>query len=177
METPLAVEPVEGWRAWRLSFDRLGPSLHPTGRGGPWQRASVTTAGCWRHRRHHAPTRDCSCGLYAVRDPDQLRHARSPAVIGTVALWGRVVEHTIGWRAEYGYPQRLTLVCHVCLFQVGPLSSRPDQVMVSRDGGLVPLCDQHLRVAEACFSHGYEIQSAGSVLRQLLDSYMVECLF
>ena len=28
-------------------------------------------------------------------------------VVGEVALWGRVIEHTLGYRAEYAYPIRL----------------------------------------------------------------------
>lgn len=30
-------------------------------------------------------------------------------------MWGRIVEHQHGWRAEHAYPDRLRLVCGVCL--------------------------------------------------------------
>ena len=38
---------------------------------------------------------------------------------GRVALWGRVIEHELGYRARYGYPQRLRLICQFCFWQWG----------------------------------------------------------
>jgi hypothetical protein len=32
-----------------------------------------------------------------------------PLVYGTVALWGRVIEHQEGYRAEFAYPQSLVV--------------------------------------------------------------------
>jgi len=55
-------------------------------------------------------------------------------VIGTVALWGGVIEHELGYRAEFGYPQRLRLICPECFSAdaVGALrpSRRPRSPMV-----------------------------------------------
>ena len=48
-----------------------------------------------------------------------LRRTRCPAVIGRVALWGRVIEHELGYRARYGYPQRLRADLSVLLLAVG----------------------------------------------------------
>jgi hypothetical protein len=176
MQVPFVAEPVEGWRAWHLSLDRFGPSLDPIGRGRSWSKGSATIARCWRHRRHRPPIAGCTCGLYAVPDRAQLRRARSPAVVGTVALWGRVVQHASGWRGEYGYPQRIALVCHVCLFQRDLALSQPDRVVLTLDGNLVPLCDHHLAVASACAMRICEVRSTVEVLRQVLDSYSVEHL-
>ncbi len=175
-DDPLIAEPVEGWRAWHLTFDRSGPSLAPIGKGRLWPRLDAATARCWRHRRHRAPVVACTCGLYAVSDPRLLRRARSPGVVGKVALWGRVVEHSLGWRGEFAYPQRLCLVCHVCLFQRGFEHAHPTVVIAYRDGSLWPLCERHLSTTRACNSPGFEVLPAEDVMIQLTDAYAVESL-
>ena len=137
----LTVGQVDGWRAWRLRRRGSRVALVPNGRrGAAWPPRRPAVANCWRARRHRAPEPACTCGLYAVGDPTALQAARSPAVVGTVALWGTVVEHAFGYRGQLAYPQRLALVCHVCLFQRGIIDACPDVVAVHRDGSLVPLC-------------------------------------
>jgi hypothetical protein len=168
-------EPVEGWRGWRLAVDRGRPVLIPLGRGKAWPGRRPLVAQCWRRRRHHAPVVACTCGIYAVPDRAQLRHARSPAVVGPVALWGRVVVHTSGWRAELGYPQRLGLICAVCGIARTPADSRPDIVAACRDGSLIPLCARHLRLAHVCGSYGrFDTLSVETTLAALADDYAVE---
>ena len=169
-------EPIEGWRAWQLALGRPGPSLVAIGKGGPWPRLNTASARCWRHRRHAAPVVACTCGLYAVRDAALLRRARSPGVVGTVALWGRVVEHALGWRGEFAYPQRLSLVCHVCMFQRGFDRASPSGVVAYRNGSLSPLCDRHLLTAQACSPAHLEVLPAEDVIIQLTDAYAVEPL-
>lgn len=55
------------------------------------------------------PGPGCTCGLYATTD--KLYAAEylgdGTTVIGRVALWGNVIEHGSGYRAEYGYPLAL----------------------------------------------------------------------
>jgi hypothetical protein len=172
----LMAGPVEGWRAWRLALDRQGLTLMPIGRGNPWPRLDPASARCWKRRRHRAPESGCTCGLYAVNDAALLSRARSPAAIGTVALWGAVIQHTLGWRAEFAYPQRLALVCHVCLFQRGVARSRADLVTEHPDGRLVPLCARHLRVTRACERNPFDVISAGEIQAELLGGYAVEQL-
>ena len=51
-----------------------------------------------------------SCGIYAMKSRDDLDPNReSDVVIGTVALWGRVIEHAKGYRAKFAYPIMLDL--------------------------------------------------------------------
>lgn len=112
-----------------------------------------------------------------MRGADPLRRTRDPAVVGTVALWGRVLEHEHGFRAEWGYPQRLTLICRLCFWQRGlGHSAMPTSVVRHRDGAMVPLCDAHL---ELCRRHAYPIPrllDAQSVEHVLLDTYVVDVL-
>lgn len=66
---------------------------------------------------HQAPSVDCCCGIYAVASAalaaayltsEQRGGARTVhRVIGTVSLWGRVVEAERGWRSEHAYPASL----------------------------------------------------------------------
>ena len=64
---------------------------------------------------HTAPDPACACGIYAVREPDGARRyllGRDDLhvvgrVLGQVALWGKVVEAQLGWRASRAYPASL----------------------------------------------------------------------
>jgi hypothetical protein len=59
--------------------------------------------------RHSAPNKRCTCGIYAHSDSgraDDYAHGRS--AWGAVYLWGRIIEHETGYRAEFAYPKDLT---------------------------------------------------------------------
>src|SRR5262249_12673212 len=56
---------------------------------------------------HAAPDEQCVCGVYACDDANAAlfyAHRSGSAVVGRTKLWGRVVEHEAGWRAERSYP-------------------------------------------------------------------------
>jgi hypothetical protein len=60
---------------------------------------------------HIAPDLKCTCGIYAGGN---LEHMRKPSyerslIYGQVLLWGTVVEHQRGWRAQYAYPHSFLL--------------------------------------------------------------------
>lgn len=84
---------------------------------------------------HPAPSPKCRCGIYGVKQlkrveepllhllANRLRHfAEQPGslsasreqltwvVVGSVHLWGKVIEGTHGYRAQYAYPERLWLL-------------------------------------------------------------------
>jgi hypothetical protein len=114
-----AIETVSGWRLWqvvpwegsqyRLAAWSLGDLVWPAG-----ERCEST---CLRVRDadHLAPQPRCGCGLYAFRSRSLaeagLASEMRPGTLalGRVSLWGRVVEHGSGWRAQYGYPYELFL--------------------------------------------------------------------
>jgi hypothetical protein len=61
--------------------------------------------------------------------------------VGTVALWGMVIEHEIGWRGQFAYPARLGLVCSMCAwFEPGP---GVPTVVHAFAGSSYALCDIH----------------------------------
>jgi hypothetical protein len=73
-----------------------------------WPAGRRLAASCRRHGRHRAPDEQCSCGIYAVMSSDALGTVRTGvSVVGSVALWGRVVEGPNGFRGERAYPLRL----------------------------------------------------------------------
>jgi len=173
-------EPVLAWRTWTLagSSDGSEVRLLPLfGERRPWPLQVPARGSCSRRGRHPVPGLDCTCGLYATHGLEALRRSRDPAVLGTVALWGRIVEHAAGYRAEYAYPQRLRLVCFVCFWRAVPDHGRECEVAVRRRGGrLVPLCSPDL---ELCRRYGYptrRLVPAGAVEQSLLSAYAVDVL-
>jgi len=123
---PDYIEPIVGWRAWLVvpedEIFRLRSIVYDT----LWSPHSELVASClhhavrlpWRkHPKHVPPARNCACGIYAAREPEEAAaylDGRSWAdglsvhrVIGTVSLWGRVVECTRGWRGSRAYPKKI----------------------------------------------------------------------
>lgn len=112
---PDALGEVTGWRAWRVVIDGdirlasvdVGRTL--------WHPGGFATARCVRGVVHDAPDVACTCGFYAVRTREYLVglgiHYRSatdhPVVIGEVALSGKVILASRGFRAERARPLRL----------------------------------------------------------------------
>ena len=113
--------------------------------GGP-ARSSRRRAA--RSRWHEAPDPDCTCGLHGTHGLEVLRKTRCPAVLGRVALWGRVIEHEHGYRARFAYPQRLRLLCQFCFWKSGVRRPAPEHVGWFPRDELMPLCEDHLAVAE-----------------------------
>lgn len=118
-----------GWRLWLPSVTTDGVRLRSLMFPAYWRPGQPFRAAClcprrrpllrpWRRAREHAPVQlDSTCGVYAV---DRIEHAmvyadhlpiartlRGCIVVGSVALWGRVVVGEHGWRAELAYPTHL----------------------------------------------------------------------
>jgi hypothetical protein len=181
-------EPIEGWRVWNLSEDQGGPLLRPAGSGvDAWQPRRRVEARCAAPGLltagigpHDAPDIRCHCGIYASRSLDAFERRR-PAwpptpVVGTVSLWGAVVEHERGWRARFAYPARLRLVCAMCAwFEPGP--GVPD-VVHAFTGQLYTLCAVHRGGIEV--QDGRRTQPTGidptQLQASLLDAYAVDLL-
>jgi hypothetical protein len=94
--------------------------------------------------------------------------------VGTVALWGRVIEHERGWRAAFAYPARLRLVCAMCAwFEPGP----GVPVVVHRFAGrLYGLCERHrggIQVPDGRVSTLTDLEPHAAQSR-LLDAYGVD---
>jgi hypothetical protein len=170
-------EPIVAWRTWNLAITRGGPRLLPVGdHRKPWRPRERTRAVCGRHRFHRAPDPACTCGVHASKGLGLLQRTRGPAILGTVALWGRVIEHELGYRGSFGYPQRLRLVCPICFWQRGPGVPAPSVVAFARRGPATPLCDQHLSTAERSDLAVQGLAPAGDVQSSLLSEYAADLL-
>ena len=109
-------EPILAWRCWRLRIDpdteAFQPVLESCVYGEQWPERTAFAASCPKHEQ---PEPDCGCGIYAVKTrPAALEWADwaknalpNPIVLGKVQLWGRVLLHTSGYRAELAYPYEL----------------------------------------------------------------------
>jgi hypothetical protein len=172
------LEPILAWRTWGLRREKHGSlRLRPvTGRVGPWEPGEPVHAVC-RRRFHRAPRPSCRCGLYASREVELLRRAPDGTVLGSVALWGRVVEHQMGFRGEFAYPQRLGLLCRPCFWLWGPGRAHVDVAVILARGQILPICVGQLEVlARRDDIRIREVVSAADVERELLDTYAVDVL-
>lgn len=109
---PDMVQVVTGWRGWKLSTTG---HLQALGQQHEWPARQPLQAECASRGGHIAPAWDCSCGVWAFKDLDRLIAAIGSAynsikVIGSVSLWGRVIETENGYRAQYAYPAELWLL-------------------------------------------------------------------
>lgn len=127
MTAPLVVGPPQGYRCWRVDSDGGEPVLRSLYHATAWPVHDPLRAACatvrqrlaaWvRHVlarsrvRHVAPTWGCQCGTYACTQFDRaaaIETALQPGqVVGVVALWGHMIRHAQGYRAEYARPVKL----------------------------------------------------------------------
>jgi len=110
------VEPIIGWRRW--SVEMFGNELR-SNNGVRWTPYEKLTAECKKLPSFFDPTIGCkgvhcTCGIYAYKTPEEAKFGKNaPRNLGTgstdcwgeVYLWGRVIEHEKGWRAQYAYPK------------------------------------------------------------------------
>jgi hypothetical protein len=117
-QVPLVTEPLLGWRLWHVRAAADGYRLESWAHAREWPAGRRMEARC---RRHESPRADHRCGLYAFRTreaaeallrrcaPPRLAGCR-PVALGSVSLWGRVIPHRDGWRAQFAYPYELFLL-------------------------------------------------------------------
>ena len=105
---PDYISPIVGYRVW--NWDAIGLwSLN----GERWFPDRALASKCPR-ADHEPPTDDCSCGVYAAKNYEHLQRMFSTKFVedfvhGEVHLWGKVVEHDLGYRAQFAYPKSLVL--------------------------------------------------------------------
>jgi hypothetical protein len=69
---------------------------------------------------------DCTSGVYAAKNLEHLREIdyEKLGIHGEVYLWGTVVEHRLGWRAQFAYPRSFFLPPDKVPFKVAELDAR-----------------------------------------------------
>ncbi len=123
MTVPDYISPLVAYRVWQ--WDAIGlKSLN----NEPWVPGETLKAKCRAVAAlaHEAPEDPCSCGIYAAKDFNHLRQIGylGYGVHGEVYLWGTVVEHRLGWRAQFAYPKNLVLPPDTVPFKLSEAESR-----------------------------------------------------
>jgi hypothetical protein len=134
VNVPDYISPIVGYRVWRWNVTGL-KSLN----GEPWLPGRPLAAGCRAaaggrivghakaaHGAHDLPHSDCTCGVYAAKNLEHLRHFgyENRGIHGEVYLWGTVVEHKLGWRAQFAYPKSLFLPPDAIPFTLTEIDAR-----------------------------------------------------
>lgn len=101
----MCVQAIVGWRRWSVTM--FGDELF-SNNGTKWPHFEKLTANCQLRNQCHGIA--CGCGIYAYKDrvsaatldnrPEKITH-----VWGEVSLWGMVIEHKDGYRAQFAYPK------------------------------------------------------------------------
>jgi hypothetical protein len=109
-KSPDYVHTLTGWRGWEVQDGRL----IALGSDYTWVPKMAMKATC-RSDQHRAPQYNCRCGFWSFKTLDLMTEAvrsyiEDVDVIGTVEIWGRVIECENGFRAEYAYPKELWLL-------------------------------------------------------------------
>lgn len=129
MNAPDYAGPLVGWRSWHVVEKEGSLRLRSPLYLATWPPRRELVATCWprtqaalalyweRRLAHEPPDERCGCGIYAARTAAQavaymsrLFKPHGPIlhrVVGTVSLWGTVVECDHGWRASHAYPAHI----------------------------------------------------------------------
>lgn len=121
---PDYISPFYGWRSWFID-DRF--RLLSVIQDAVWPKCKPFTAACrlsvpplyaprGSSLLHKAPREDCHCGIYgttslveATRYLEEGRRPEALTALGITSLWGKMVQHQEGYRAQYAYPKFLVL--------------------------------------------------------------------
>jgi len=131
MTVPDYISPVVGYRVWHWDATGL-TSLN----GERWVAQQPLSAVCRAdasgsvsglskatHNPAELPYFNCTCGVYAARTIAHLHQCgyKKFGVHGEVYLWGKVVEHERGWRAQFAYPKTLFLAADAIPFTLSEI--------------------------------------------------------
>src|SRR6202521_3516877 len=147
MRVPDYISPIVACRVWRWDTTGL-KSLN----GKPWSPRQPLAAKCGAgnaHDGHDAPQANCTCGVYAAKNLEHLRQLgyEGRGIRGEVHLWGAVVEHELGWRAQLAYPKSLVLPPELIPSdtremesRLGALAAYDIDIFMLGGGRKIPLC-------------------------------------
>lgn len=157
---PDFVEPLLGWRAWKVwaplsssdSYLAFSSVILDT----PWTpRRKVTAEHSFDLGAKCCGLLEsgCSCGVYAFKDAadafayltkvrDRLLGMSVDVALGTVSLWGRVVDCERGYKAQFAYPHHIYLPATISRFMLKVSSAFGVDV-----GVYASTCEDEIRLA------------------------------
>lgn len=136
------VEPFVAYRAWGWSAEGV-TSLN----GELWTPKVAFEAEChsrddWKSllasattdetrkwlqsKEHFVPNENCTCGMYAGINMKHLIDINyiQRGIHGAVSLWGRLMRHTHGWRAQFAYPKFFVVPVNMIPFDMAEAQRR-----------------------------------------------------
>jgi|SRR5271168_589869 len=132
MSIPDYISPIVGYRAWTwntLGLRSLSGTLWRPGQPQVARCRASTVVGRSKANDdvHDAPHEGCTCGIYATKTLHHFRSARYDryGIHGEVYLWGTVVEHELGYRAQFAYPKNFVLPADTLPFTSAAIEARP----------------------------------------------------
>ena len=168
------ISPIVGYRVWTWNTTGLkslcGERWHPSQSLAARCRASaVVGPNVGRSEAaddHDAPQANCTCGIYAVKT---LHHFRSAGyerfgIYGEVYLWGTVVEHELGWRAQFAYPKNLFLSPDTLPFTLAEIQSRLNMLTAYRSDVFVADPNGNIRLWAK--DSGYDAAGLGYLIER-----------
>lgn len=167
MIVPDYISPLVAYRIWQwdatglrsLNGERWVPCqpLHAVCRADAC--GSIAGLSKTTHNAAELPGFNCTCGVYAAKTTEHLRQCgyKRFAVHGEVYLWGKVVEHERGWRAQHAYPKTLFLAGDAIPFSLSEINARLKTL--AEFGTDIFLMRERERVA--LWNHGSGFDAAG----------------
>jgi len=161
MSIPDYTSPIVGYRVWTWGNTGLkslcGKQWHPGQALEARCKASAvigTIAGRTEtaNDTHDAPEANCTCGIYAAKTFDHFSSSgyERYGIHGEVYLWRKVVEHQLGYRAQFAYPKSLVIAPDILRFSSAPMQDRLRglvaygiDIFVADDNGNIPLWTKH----------------------------------
>lgn len=118
-------KPIIGWRAWEFLHPHF---LADVNKRHIWVPGEKIEARChlftgnllFPTQEHVAPEFRCQCGIHAFKNSGVLGHEimtgwnftvpNETRFIGEVSLWGKIIVHRLGYRAQFAYPKRVYVI-------------------------------------------------------------------
>jgi hypothetical protein len=179
MNVPDYISPVVGYRVWQ--WDAAGlKSLN----GERWVSHQPLSAVCRAdaigsiaglskaaHNPDELPYLKCTCGVYAAKSIEHLHQCgyKKFGVRGEVYLWGTVVEHERGWRAQFAYPKTLVLAPNTIPFSLSEINARLKTLTTF--GTDIFMLDDRQRIALWKNGSGYDAAGLDYLLNRRKEYY------
>jgi preprotein translocase subunit YajC len=175
VKIPDYISPVVAYRVWR--WKETGLQLL---NGEPWVPGQHLEARCRvapaaRHMAESAnevPHGKCTCGIYAAKNSEHLRQIgyADGGVCGEVYLWGTVVEHKLGWRAQFAYPKSLGLPLSLLPFTLAELNTRVNELTAFGTDILVLRHGETIRLWKS--GAGYDVDGLDYIISLRQQHYL-----
>ncbi len=180
MTVPDYISPIVGYRVWQWDATGLR-SLN----GEKWVAHQPLSAVCRAdtsgsiaglskatHNPAELPDFSCTCGVYAAKTIEHLHQCgyKKFGVHGEVYLWGKVVEHERGWRAQFAYPKTLFLAADTIPFSLLEINARLKTL--AEFGTDIFLLRDHERVALWRNGSGYDAPGLDYLINRRKEYYV-----